>query len=239
MSCENVQKRISLLLDCKLPADEREHVLAHLDACGKCGQRFESMQYMRASLRDMARPRVPAVLSTQLRVMASHERARRIARRDLSTRLAHWVTSTRLAFDNMMRPFAVPITGGVLSAFVIFSLLVPSLSFPHSHSYEPPLAIADTEVQWGDPDGKLLGATADHARLLPGSAVIYGNEVSLTLLIDERGRVQDYYLSGGELTDEMASVIMFSQFVPAAPWSGQPTWGLKQVVFTRGNRMRS
>ena len=62
----------------------------------------------------------------------------------------------------------------------------------------------------------------------------------LTLLIDERGRVQDYYLSGGELTDEMASVIMFSQFVPAAPWSGQPTWGLKQVVFTRnGNRLRS
>ena len=236
MSCENVQKRISLLLDCKLPAGEREHVLAHLDACGQCGERFESMQNMRASLRDMARPRVPAALSIKLRILASHERARRIARQK---RLAHWVTATRLAFDNMMRPFAVPVTGGVLSAFVCFSLLVPSLSFPHSHSYEPPLAVAETDVQWGDPDGKLLGATADHARLLPGSAVIYGNEVSLTLLIDERGRVQDYYLSGGELTDEMASVIMFSQFVPAAPWSGQPTWGLKQVVFTRGNRMRS
>ena len=238
MSCENVQKRISLLLDCKLPACEREYVLAHLDACGLCGERFESMQYMRASLRDMARPRVPATLSTQLRVMASHERARRIARKNLSTRLAHWVTATRLAFDNMMRPFAVPVTGGVVSALVLFSLLVPSLSFPHSHTYEPPLAVAETDVQWGDPDGKLLGATADHARLLPGSAVIYGNEVSLTLLIDERGRVQDYYLSGGELTDEMASLIMFSQFAPATV-SGQPTWGLKQVVFTRGNRLRS
>jgi hypothetical protein len=238
MSCENVQKRISLLLDCKLPAGEREYVLAHLDACGKCGERFESMQYMRASLRDMARPRVPATLSMRIRVMASHECARRIARRNLSARLAHWVTATRLAFDNMMRPFAVPVTGGVVSAFVLFSLLVPTLSFPHSHSYEPPLAVAETDVQWGDPDGKLLGATADHARLLPGSAVIYGNEVSLTLLIDERGRVQDYYLSGGELTDEMASLIMFSQFAPATV-SGQPTWGLKQVVFTRGNRLRS
>src|SRR5512140_3365674 len=99
MSCENVQKRISLLLDCKLPAGEREHVLAHLDACGKCGKRFESMQYMRASMRDMARPRVPAVLSTQLRVIASHERARQIARRDFAARVAHWVTATRLAFD--------------------------------------------------------------------------------------------------------------------------------------------
>src|ERR1039457_2743826 len=99
MSCENVQERISLLLDCNLPAAEREYVLAHLDACGKCGQRFESMQDMRASLRDMAQPRVPATLSTQLRVLASHERARLMARRDLSTRLAHWLTSTRLAFD--------------------------------------------------------------------------------------------------------------------------------------------
>ena len=238
MSCENVQKRISLLLDCNLPAGEREHVLAHLGACGQCGERFESMQYMRASLRDMAQPSVPATLSTQLRVLASHERARRIARRDLSARLAHWVTATRLAFDNMMRPFAVPVTGGVASAFVMFSLLVPSLSFPHSHSYEPPLAVAATDVQWGDPDGKLLGATADHARLLPGDAVIYGNEVSLTLLIDERGHVQDYYLSGGELTDEMKSLILLSQFTPATA-SGQPTWGLKQVVFTRANRLRS
>ena len=237
MSCENVQERISLLLDCNLPAGELEYVLAHLDACGKCGDRFESMQYMRASLRDMARPPVPAALSTKLRVMASHERARRIARKNLSTRLAHWVTATRLAFDNMMRPFAVPVTGGLLSAFVAFSVLFPTLSFRHSHSYEPPLAVAETDVQWGDPDGKLLGATADHARLLPGSALIDGNEVSLTLLIDERGRVEDFYLSGGELTDEMASLIMFSQFAPATV-SGQPTWGLKQVVFTR-HRLRS
>jgi hypothetical protein len=236
MSCENVQERISLLLDCKLPAIEREYVLAHLNTCGKCGERFESMQYMRASLRDMARPRVPAALSTQLRVMASHECARRAARKNFSTRLAHWVTATRLSFDNMMRPFAVPVTGGVLSAFVIFSLLVPSLSFPHSH--EPPLAVAETDVQWGNPDGKLLGATADHARLLPGSALIDGNEVSLTLLIDERGRVQDFYLSGGELTDEMKSLIMFSQFVPPTV-NGQPTWGLKQVVFSRGHHLRS
>ena len=238
MSCENVQERISLLLDCNLPAADREYVLAHLDACGKCGERFESMQSMRASLRDMARPRVPAALATQLRVLASHERARLIGRKNLSARVARWVTTTRLTFDNMMRPFAVPVTGGLMSSLVMFSLLVPSLSFPHNHSYEPPLAVAETDVQWGDPDGKIVGATADHARLLPGSAVIYGNEVSLTLLIDERGRVQDYYLSGGELTEEMTSLILLSQFTPATV-NGQPRWGLKQVVFSGGRRLRS
>ena len=238
MSCENVQERISLLLDCNLPAGEREYVLAHLDACGKCGERFESMQYMRASLRDMARPPVPAALSTQLRIMASHECARRIAHKNLSTRLAHWVSATRLAFDNMMRPFAVPVTGGLLSAFVMFSILFPTLSFPHSHSYEPPLAGLTADVQWGDPDGEIVGTSGTNARLEPGSALIYGNEVALTLLIDERGHVQDYYLSGGELTDEMKSLILLSKFTPATV-SGQPTWGLKQVVFNRSHRLRS
>jgi hypothetical protein len=50
--------------------------------------------------------------------------------------------------------------------------------------------------------------------------------------------VQDYYLSGGELTDEMKSLILLSQFTPATV-NGQPTWGLKQVVFSGGRRLRS
>ena len=60
--------------------------------------------------------------------------------------------------------------------------------------------------------------------------MITGNEVSLVLLIDARGHVQDLYLSGGELTDEMKSLILLSRFTPATI-DGQPTWGLKQVVF--------
>jgi hypothetical protein len=238
MSCENVQERISLLLDCKLPAGDREHVLAHINSCRQCGSRFESMQYMRSSLRSMARPAVPQALAAQLRVMASHECARQVARKNFATRLEHWISLVRLAFDNMMRPFAVPFTGGLLSALVMFSVLVPSLSFPHSYSDEPPVAGLTSDMQWGDPDAIWLGTGDTHAWLEPASALIYGNQVSLTLVIDERGRVHDYYLSGGELTDEMKSLILLSQFKPATV-NGQPTWGLKQVVFSRGHRLRS
>jgi hypothetical protein len=238
MSCENVQERISLLLDCKLPAGDREHVLAHIDECPHCGSRFESMQNMRASLRNMARPTVPPVLASRLRVMASHERTRQVARKNLASRVQHLVASVRLAFDNMMRPFAVPFTGGLLSALVLFSVLVPSLSFPHRDTNEPPLDALSSDMQWGDPDVVWLGTSDTHAWLEPASALIYGNQVSLTLVIDERGRVHDYYLSGGELTDEMKNLILLSQFKPATV-NGQPAWGLKQVVFSRGSRLRS
>ncbi len=238
MSCENVQERISLLLDCKLPAGDREHVLAHINSCRQCGSRFESMQYMRSSLRNLARPNVPPALASQLRVMASHERARQVARRNFAARVEHWVSLVRLCFDNMMRPFALPITGGLLSALVIFSVLVPNLSTPRSYSNEPPVAGLTSAMQWGDPDAIWLGTGDTHAWLEPASALIYGNQVSLTLVIDERGRVHDYYLSGGELTDEMKSLILLSQFKPATV-NGQPTWGLKQLVFSRGNHLRS
>jgi len=53
--------------------------------------------------------------------------------------------------------------------------------------------------------------------------------------------VQDYYLSGGKLTDEMTNLILFSRFTPATIY-GQPTWGLKQIVFQHSSprhRMRS
>ena len=235
MSCENVQERISLLLDCKLAAGEREHMLAHLESCSKCAGKFESMQYLRASLREMAGPRVPAALATKLRVMASHECARQVARKSFGTRVANWAGLIRLAFDNLMRPFAVPVTGGVLSAFVCFSLLVPSLSFPHSTSNDPPLENLIAPIQFGDPDGDIVDSP--HGVLESGSALIYDNEVALTLLIDERGKVQDFYLSSGKLTDEMKSLILLSWFTPATV-NGQPTWGLKQIVFSH-KRLRS
>jgi len=188
MSSENVQELISLLLDRKLPDGEREKVLAHTRWCRECSGLLETLQEMRAAPLAMAPPQVPPVLSDRLRVLASHERSRQFARMNFSTRLQHWSEWIRLAFDKLMRPVALPFTVGIASALLVFSLLVPNLSFPPNHSYEPPLAVAETDVQWGNPDGKLLGATADHARLLRGSAHIDG-----ILFLDERGRVQDFY----------------------------------------------
>jgi len=194
------------------------------------------MQKLHADMRNMATPSVPAALTAQLRVMASHEYARRLTRANLSALLQSWRGNIRLAFDNLMRPFAVPVTGGLFTALLLFSILVPSLSLPHSTAYETPI-----RDQWlTDPQGEIVGATYG-LHVEPSDATISGNETALVLLVDERGHVEGYYLSGGELTDEMKSVILLSRFTPATIY-GQPTWGLKQVVFqhsTPARRMRS
>jgi hypothetical protein len=230
MSCENVQDQFSLMLDRQLAPEECEASLAHIQACRQCGTRFESMRQMRAELRGMARTRPPAQLTDRLRILASHEQTRRASRVSISARFHNWASDLRLSFDNLMRPFAVPVTGGLLTALVLFSLLVPTLNpFQRGVFDEPPLRVLT------DPDGEIVGTTREPLRLQSGNATITGNEVSLVLVIDERGHVQDYYLSGGELTYEMASLILLSRFTPATI-DGQPTWGMKQIVFPPAHR---
>jgi len=234
MSCEYVKQRISLLLDLRLSDAERNKVSAHLDVCRACADQFESLQYQREALRSMPAPAVPAELTMRLRVAASHHRAEVAARREFVPRL---VARMRLAFDNMMRPFA-PFAGGICSAMVCFGILFPNLSFLHNVGQDPPILFRSAPqivTDFTDPDGSVVGISG--ARLESGNAVITGNEVSLTLLIDERGQVLDWTVYGGELTDEMKSVILLSKFIPATV-SGQPTWGLKQIWFPRTRRVR-
>jgi hypothetical protein len=241
MSCENVQKRISLLMDRRLPAGERENVLTHLESCRTCASDFASMQNLRATMRDMAMPQVPAELTARLRVAASHHRAAVARRRDARARLEHLGMRIRLAFDNMMRPVAVPLAGGLFSSFACFFFLLPSLSFQHNYGLEPPIFRPEPAIvsAFNDPDGEILGLK--NAKLEWGNSLISGDEVSLTMLVDPTGQVLDWKVYGtdtGELTPEMKDVIMFSKFIPATI-SGQPAWGLKQLVFPRSHRMRS
>jgi hypothetical protein len=241
MSCENVQKRISLLLDRQLNADERDSVLAHLEKCRSCASELAAMQDLRSSMRAMAYPPVPAELTSRLRVAASHHRASVARRRDFRARLEHIGMRIRLSFDNLMRPVAVPLAGGLFSSFACFFFLLPSLSFQHNYGLEPPIFHPVPAIVSGftDPDGSIQGLKND-VKLEWGSSLITGDETSLVLTVDPSGQVQDWYVCDpngrSELTPEMKQVILFSKFIPAT-MSGQPTWGLKQIVFPRGRRI--
>src|ERR1700704_3081477 len=101
MSCEQVWEQISLMLDEQLTSSEWEALQAHTRHCRQCDARLEFMQNLRADMRNMAAPAVPATLASELRVIASHAYTRRIARVNLSALLRGWRGNIRLAFDNL------------------------------------------------------------------------------------------------------------------------------------------
>jgi hypothetical protein len=221
-----VQEQISFHLGKPREAAEWEDVRSHLGSCRKCVEWLEAREEMRTVVSRLEVPRMPAALAVQLRVMASHERVRRLARVSFRARLGRWNDRIRLAFDNLMRPLALPLAGGVFSALLLFGMLVPNLIFRHEFSNEPPLSFTD-------PDGLLVNLVDGYIpRLEPLDFVTTSDDNVLELTIDDEGRVVDYDVRQGQWTPEMISIIQWSNFTPAK-FFGKPTWGKKLVVQPR------
>jgi len=221
MSCESVRRQISSLLDGKLPAGEREGTLAHIETCRKCGAYAESLAHLRVELRRLSDVAVPSELGARLRVMASHERERWLTRVSMSARAAYWASRARLTFDNLMRPLALPLAGGLASALLLFALLVPTLGFR-------PSVLNDI------PTGFYTAATLVEVAPLG----IHNDETVVALYVDAKGQAMDYSVQQGKVSPEMQAdltkMMFFSRFTPAT-WFGQPTNGKVLVSFRRIN----
>ncbi len=239
MSCEHEQELISYLVDGRQPGGERENFMAHLESCRHCSTQLESMRKIRGGLRALKGAPVPPALQARLRVVASHEYARR-------NRIRYWTDRARLWFDNLMRPVALPLVGGLFSATIIFSVLVPSLSAQHAE-YDDVLVI--------DPSGSVVVEApnqtyraensdgthdqsqwvSDLPRIEPAYSAVPEDANVVWFLIGENGKVTDYKVASGHLTEDMKNTIMISKFNPAT-FLGMPTPGLIKMVQRSSNR---
>jgi hypothetical protein len=128
-----------------------------------------------------------------------------------------------LEFENMMKPVALPVAGGLITAMLMFGVLIPSVSYARIKSIEPPAPV------FTEPDGQVVGE-GDFPRLKSANLPTADGQVVVLLLIDDRGRVRDYQVTQGAITSEVKNFIMFSVFTPATIF-GKPTWGEVQAVF--------
>jgi anti-sigma factor RsiW len=218
MSCDNVQERVSSFLDRSISVAERENVSAHIGSCRDCSAYFETQREMRTALRGLARPPVPAALAARLRVAASHERHRRLSRVTLAARWRAWESRVQLMFDNMMRPLAFPFAGGLVSSMMIFGLLVPSLTFQHAFADQALFTYPDGEVVILAPNGTYSSVPeSENAPRIQRADVAPPPESAnvVDLMLDQSGRVSDWSVARGELTQDLANIIMFGQFNPA------------------------
>ena len=245
MSCKHMQEEISPLLDRRLSAGERDRVLAHLESCRECRAYLESLEGLRQALRGLRQPSIPAHLCARLRVTASHERVRQLARASLAARWHAWTGALQLWFDNLMRPVALPFAGGVFAAMVCFSVLLPMLSFSHNFGDRTFFTNPDGEVVWHAPDGSYQPLRDDYniVRILRSETEVpdYTNVVGLT--VDENGRVSDFSVERGQLTPELQEIIMMGLFDPASylgfPVSAKVRVGQRLTAHSRARTLRS
>jgi hypothetical protein len=216
MSCDNVQERISSFLDRDAAAAERESVLAHIGSCPDCSAYLTAQQSARDALRSLSAPPMPAALAAKLRVMASHERQRSLARVTVASRLREWNSRLQLFIDNLMRPLAFPFAGGLVSSIMIFGVLVPTLTFQHAFADQALFTYPDGEVVILAPNGNYESTTSDYTPRIQRANLTPPDQANVVdLVIDPNGRVSDWSVSRGELTPDLANIIMFGQFNPA------------------------
>jgi hypothetical protein len=199
-----------------LSGEQFSALTGHLAGCTLCSNQLAAMQRTRQLLVAMPPVQPPPELALMLRVAASKHLARRRNRWEMT--LVRW--------ENALNAFMFPAVAGLVSAVLIFGLLIGVLVPTHLNStndvptslYTPPeLTLAPFGLSSGDSNGEAILVEA---------------------LVDSHGRVQDYRLlnapAGTELSPEMKNALLFTQFRPATSF-GLPTSGRVVISFSNIN----
>jgi hypothetical protein len=217
MSCAKSSETVTSLLDGAFSAAERAEALAHLETCGPCNARFQTARNLRQSLRELGQAPVPDALAARLRVLASHERERKLRQFNFGVFAAYWTGKARLCFDNVMRPSFLPVAGGLLFALLTLAWTPTLPANPVTHE-----AVNDVPVP-------IFYASP---RSLDVKTVNPANDLEVALTIDARGRVCDFSVIRGEMTPSLANMILLSRFYPATVF-GRPTSGTLIYTFSQ------
>jgi hypothetical protein len=222
MTCTTVQNSLSAHLDGCLPEEEREELLLHVARCRHCQARLEQTERVRAAVRRLPVQAAPARLNTALRVMASKERAGLAARGRHLELLAGRV---RLWADNLMRPLALPLAGGLISAVVLFAMLIPSFAFhPIAANQDVPIGLFTEPTLKGQLPMGFDSDTADFV---------------VEVVVDGQGRMADFSIVQGPSLENNPGLkrlierkLLFTEFTPATSF-GLPTSGKMYISFQR------
>jgi hypothetical protein len=160
-------------------------------------------------------------LRTTLRVIASRERQRRFARRNLAATLSLWRDNLQLFSDNFLRSLALPLAGGIASAVILFSMcVVPAYPLRARTTIDVPTVLT-TKV-----------AVKGMSPFFGG-----GDDVVVDVSVDEQGRMIDYavvagagVLANAAVRRRLENMLLFTEFTPATSF-GQPMTSKMRIWF--------
>src|SRR5262249_31559185 len=141
----------------------------------------------------------PERLVTDLQVLASKEVVRRRHMGSLSALMRFWGEHARLVIDNLMRPLAAPVAGGLTSALFLFGMMVPYLGMLRTPAIDKRTALY-TEAS--------VENVADF-----GSRA--SDDTLLEVHIDGQGRMVDYSVLQGQMNSDVGNFLLFTTYTPA------------------------
>lgn len=229
MNCRYARTRLPGYLDGALestsPNDEHARVSEHLSECSDCKRQLESYRKLSALMSRAVPAAAPQDLAVRIRVAVAQAReAQQTGRlRALGSRI-------HLLLENMLRPIALPATGGVISAMMVFvvvlQMIAPGMALtipndvPINLMREASLESLATFPELGPLDGNPSGIVGQHGLLID-------------VTVDSQGQMVDYHILTGPndntVRRQLEQVLMFSRFRPQMSF-GRPTAGGHVVI---------
>lgn len=214
MKCSDTRPLLSLYLDNATSRNQRMAVELHLRECSACSNEYRQLRRTHELIASAGRRPAPPELALRVRVALSQEIA--------ASRRSPW-TGLLVHWENLFNAFMVPAAAGVVTAVIVFGLLIgllvpnvrPSNDVP-TMLYTPP------EISFS-PFGLSMGSmTAD--------------SLVVEAYVDANGRVEDYKVLSApgqvkDLSPEMKNMLIFTTFKPATTF-GQPTAGRAILSFS-------
>lgn len=216
--CAEIRKLFSPYLDGRVSGAEMGKLTRHVDQCAACAHEFRAVQRTQHLLASIGSKKAPADLSLKLRLAISREvaQARRPRFEGILVRL-----------ENRLNAFMVPATAGLVTAVLIFGLLLGFFALPsalQASSGDVPLMLYTAPQLEQSAFGTTLGNMGDDA-------------VVVEAYVDANGRVEDYRIlsqpdDARAVLPQLKNLLIFTTFRPALSM-GRPTAGTAVLSFSK------
>ncbi len=218
MKCAEAKSLFSPYLDGAVTGTQMCALSQHLETCAGCGQHYLQLRQTQQLLARAGRRKAPADLALQLRVAISREAA-------LGRRPRYEGVLVRL--ENTLNAFMVPATAGLVTAVVIFGLLMGFFALPgqlEASNNDVPLMLYTAPQLQRSAFGTALGSINDDSLVIEA-------------YVDANGRVEDYRIlsdsaQSKDLLPQVKNMLIFTTFRPATAM-GRPTPGHAVLSFSK------
>lgn len=220
MKCAEIQNLFSPYLDGRVSGAEMRTLTRHMEQCAGCAREYAALQRTQQLLASMVphSKKAPADLALKLRLAISREAAQTRRRR---------YEGAMMRLENALNAFMVPATAGLVSAVLIFGLLLGFFALPaelRASSTDVPLMLYTRPQLQQSAFGTSLGNMGDDA-------------VIVEAYVDANGRVQDYRIlsqpdDAQAVLPELKNLLIFTTFRPALSM-GRPTAGTAVLSFSK------
>jgi hypothetical protein len=218
MNCGEAKKLFSPYLDGQVSGREMRALDGHIEECSRCAREYVAMRRTQLLLANLGSKKAPADLALKLRVAISREAAQKRHSR---------FEGVLVRLENALNAFMVPATAGLVSAVLIFGLLLGFIALPgqlEAASGDVPLMLYTAPQLEQSVFGTSLGSIGE-------------DSVVIEAYVDANGRVEDYrILSQSEdakaMLPQVKNLLIFTTFRPALSM-GRPTAGRAVISFSR------